>query len=70
MPTLAGIRRRGYTPAAIRTFCERIGVGKRESMVDLALLEYCVREDLNRTAARVIGILRPLKVVIDNYPED
>ena len=70
MPTLAGIRRRGYTPAAIRTFCERIGVGKRESMVDLALLEYCVREDLNRTAHRVMGVLRPLKVVIDNYPED
>lgn len=69
MPTLAGMRRRGYTPEAIRTFCERIGVGKRESMVDLALLEYCIREDLNLRAPRVMGVLRPLKVVIDNYPE-
>jgi glutaminyl-tRNA synthetase len=70
MPTLAGMRRRGYTPEAIRNFCERIGVGKRESLVDLALLEYCVREDLNRRAERVMGVLRPLKVVIENYPED
>jgi glutaminyl-tRNA synthetase len=69
MPTLAGLRRRGYTPEAIRNFCERIGVGKRESMVDLALLEYCVREDLNLKAPRVMGVLRPLKVIIDNYPE-
>jgi glutaminyl-tRNA synthetase len=69
MPTLAGMRRRGYTPEAIRTFCERIGVGKRESLVDLALLEYCVREDLNRRAERVMGVLRPLRVVIENYPE-
>ncbi len=70
MPTLAGIRRRGYTPEAIRNFCERIGVGKRESTVELALLEYCVREDLNRRAPRVMAVLRPLRVVIDNYPED
>lgn len=70
MPTLAGMRRRGYTPEAIRNFCERIGVGKRESLVDLALLEYCVREDLNRRAQRVMGVLRPLKVVIENYQED
>jgi len=70
MPTLAGMRRRGYTPEAIRTFCERIGVAKRDSMVDMALLEYCVREDLNRHAPRVMAVLRPLKVVIDNYPED
>ncbi len=70
MPTLAGIRRRGYTPEAIRNFCERIGVGKRESMVDLALLEYSVREDLNLKAQRVMAVLRPIKVVIDNYPED
>jgi glutaminyl-tRNA synthetase len=69
MPTLAGMRRRGYTPEAIRTFCERIGVAKRDSMVDMALLEYCVREDLNRQAPRVMAVLRPLKVVIDNYPE-
>jgi glutaminyl-tRNA synthetase len=70
MPTLAGMRRRGYTPEAIRTFCERIGVGKRENLVDLALLEFCVREDLNYRAPRVMGVLRPLKVVLVNYPED
>ncbi len=69
MPTLAGIRRRGYTPEAIRNFCERIGVGKKESTVDMALLEYCIREDLNKHAPRVMAVLRPLKVVIDNYPE-
>ncbi|MHC1729744.1 MAG: glutamine--tRNA ligase/YqeY domain fusion protein [Syntrophobacteraceae bacterium] len=69
MPTLAGMRRRGYTPEAIRSFCEKIGVGKRDSMVDLALLEYCVREDLNLKAPRVMGVLRPLRVVIENYPE-
>jgi glutaminyl-tRNA synthetase len=70
MPTLAGMRRRGYTPEAIRTFCERIGVGKRENLVDLALLEFCVREDLNLRAPRIMGVLRPLKVVLVNYPED
>ncbi len=70
MPTLAGIRRRGYTPEAIRNFCERIGVGKKESLVDMALLEYCVREHLNKTTPRVMSVLRPLKVVIMNYPED
>ena len=69
MPTLAGMRRRGYTPEAIRTFCERIGVGKRENLVDLALLEFCVREELNYRAPRVMGVLRPLKVVLVNYPE-
>ncbi len=69
MPTLAGIRRRGYTPESIRNFCERIGVGKRESTVDLALLEYSIREDLNLRAPRVMGVLNPLKVVIENYPE-
>jgi len=69
MPTLAGMRRRGYTPAAIRNFCDRIGVGKKESLVDLALLEFCVREDLNKAAPRVMAVLRPLRVVIDNYPE-
>jgi glutaminyl-tRNA synthetase len=68
MPTLAGMRRRGYTPEAIRTFCERIGVGKRENLVDLALLEFCVREDLNYRAPRVMGVLKPLKVVLVNYP--
>jgi glutaminyl-tRNA synthetase len=70
MPTLSGLRRRGYTPEAIRTFCERIGVAKRNSVVDLTLLEYCLREDLNRRAPRVMAVLRPLRVVIDNYPED
>jgi glutaminyl-tRNA synthetase len=69
MPTLAGMRRRGYPAEAIRHFCERIGVGRRENLVDLALLEYCVREDMNRRAPRVMGVLRPLKVVLDNYPE-
>ena len=70
MPTLSGMRRRGYTPESIRNFCERIGVAKRDSIVDIALLEYCVREDLNERAPRVMGVLRPLRVVIDNYPED
>jgi len=69
MPTISGMRRRGYTPEAVRNFCDRIGVAKRESIVDLALLEYCVREDLNRIAPRVMGVLRPLRVIIDNYPE-
>ena len=70
MPTLSGMRRRGYTPAAIRDFCERIGVAKNDSMIDVALLENCVREDLNEKAPRVMAVLRPLRVVIDNYPEN
>ncbi|MBU1487117.1 glutamine--tRNA ligase, partial [bacterium] len=70
MPTISGLRRRGYTPEAIKDFCERIGVAKSNSTVDIALLEHCLREDLNRRSPRVMGILRPLKVVIDNYPED
>jgi glutaminyl-tRNA synthetase len=70
MPTISGLRRRGYTPESIRNFCERIGVAKADSMVDIALLEYCIREDLNKLAPRVMGVLRPLKVIIDNYPED
>lgn len=69
MPTISGLRRRGYTPEAIRAFCARIGVAKVDSVIDLQLLEYCIREDLNRRAPRVMGVLRPLKVVIDNYPE-
>ncbi len=69
MPTISGMRRRGYTPEAIRNFCDRIGVARRDSMVDFALLEYCVREDLNKRAPRVMGVLKPLKVVIENYPE-
>jgi glutaminyl-tRNA synthetase len=69
MPTISGLRRRGYTPKSIRNFCERIGVAKRESIVDMALLEHCVREDLNQRAPRVMGVLRPLRIIIDNYPE-
>jgi glutaminyl-tRNA synthetase len=69
LPTLCGLRRRGYTPEAIRNFCERIGVAKSNSVVDIALLEHTIREDLNRTAPRMMAVLRPLKVVIENYPE-
>jgi glutaminyl-tRNA synthetase len=69
MPTLAGLRRRGYTPEAIRDFCARIGVAKKENVIDVALLEHTVREDLNRRAQRALAVLRPLKVVIENYPE-
>ena len=69
MPTLSGLRRRGYTPQSIRTFCDRVGVAKRDTVVDVALLEHCLREDLNQHAPRVMGVLRPLKVIIDNYPE-
>jgi len=69
MPTVAGMRRRGYSPEAIRDFCDRIGVAKNDSVVDIALLEHCVREDLNNRAPRVMGVLRPLRVVIENYPE-
>ena len=70
MPTLSGLRRRGYTPESIRNFCERIGVAKTDSTIDVALLEHCVREDLNKRAPRVMAVLHPLRVVIDNYPED
>lgn len=69
MPTISGLRRRGYTPEAIRDFCERIGVAKSNSTVDIAMLEHCIREDLNTTALRAMAVLRPLKVVIENYPE-
>jgi glutaminyl-tRNA synthetase len=70
MPTIAGYRRRGYTPEAIRTFCEKIGISKKDSIIDVALLEWSVREDLNRNAQRAMAVLRPLKVVITNYPAD
>ncbi len=70
MPTIGGLRRRGYTPQSIRNFCDRIGVAKFNSRIDIALLEHCLREDLNKRAPRVMGVLRPLRVVIDNYPED
>lgn len=69
MPTIAGLRRRGYTPESIRDFCERIGVARKDSVVDIGLLEHCVRDDLNRRAKRVMAVLRPLKVVIENFPE-
>jgi glutaminyl-tRNA synthetase len=70
MPTLSGIRRRGYTPEAIRAFCGRIGVSKTNGTIELSLLEHAVREDLNKRAPRVMAVLRPLRLVIDNYPED
>lgn len=70
MPTISGLRRRGYTPESIRDFCERIGVAKSNSLVDVAMLEHCIREDLNKRADRVMAVLRPLKIVITNYPED
>ena len=70
MPTLAGLRRRGYTPQSIRTFAERIGVAKTDSVVDIQVLEHCLREEMNRTAPRAMAVLRPLRVVIDNYPDD
>jgi glutaminyl-tRNA synthetase len=69
MPTISGLRRRGYTPASIREFCERIGVAKRENMIDVGLLEFCIREDLNKTAWRRMAVLDPVKLVITNYPE-
>jgi len=69
MPTISGLRRRGYTSEAIKDFCERIGLAKKDSMVDIKLLEWCIREDLNKNAPRVMGVLRPLRVVIENYPE-
>lgn len=69
MPTISGLRRRGYTPASIRDFCERIGVAKRENIIEVSLLEFCIREDLNKTAWRRMGVLDPIKLVITNYPE-
>ncbi len=69
MPTLSGVRRRGFTPEAIRRFCEEIGVAKRENLIDVGLLEFCVREDLNTRAPRAMAVLKPLKLIIDNYPE-
>jgi glutaminyl-tRNA synthetase len=69
MPTISGLRRRGYTPASIRDFCDRIGVAKRENMIDMSLLEFCIREDLNKTAWRRMAVLDPIKMVITNYPE-
>ncbi len=70
MPTVAGLRRRGYTPAAIRDFCERIGITKSDNLVEMAMLESAIRDDLDATAPRRMAVLRPLKVVLTNYPED
>jgi glutaminyl-tRNA synthetase len=70
MPTISGLRRRGFTPASIRNFCERIGVAKRDNLIDLSLLEFCIREDLNKSADRVMAVLDPIKLVITNYPAD
>ncbi len=70
MPTVSGLRRRGYTPASIRNFADIIGVAKRNNVIDVSLLEHCVREDLNKTATRVMAVLNPVKLIIDNYPED
>lgn len=69
LPTLKGLRRRGYTPEAIRNFCERVGVAKRDSVIEMGLLEHAIREDLNRSAPRVMAVLHPVKMIIDNYPE-
>jgi glutaminyl-tRNA synthetase len=69
MPTISGLRRRGYTATSIRKFCEIIGVAKRENVIDVSLLEFCLREDLNKTAPRVMVVLDPVKLVILNYPE-
>jgi len=70
MPTICGLRRRGYTPESIRNFAERVGVAKRDNIIELSLLEFCIREDLNKRAARMMGVLNPLKVVITNFPEN
>ena len=70
MPTVTGLRRRGYTPESIRDFCARVGVAKKENVIDVGLLEHCVREDLNRRAPRAMAVLRPLKLVLTNYPMD
>jgi glutaminyl-tRNA synthetase len=70
MPTICGLRRRGYTPQSIRNFAEEVGVARRDAITDIALLEYCIREDLNKRAPRVMVVLKPLKIVIDNYPDD
>jgi len=70
MPTISGLRRRGYTPEAIRDFAERVGIAKRDNVIELELLEHCIREDLNKKAKRVMAVINPLKVIIENYPED
>ncbi|NND31122.1 MAG: glutamine--tRNA ligase, partial [Saprospiraceae bacterium] len=69
MPTITGLRRRGYTPAAIRNFCDRVGVAKRDNLIEMSLLEFCIREDLNKLALRAMVVLDPVKLIIENYPE-
>ena len=69
MPTLSGLRRRGYTPESIRDFCSRTGIAKSDNLVDISLLEHCLRQDLNKKANRVMAVLKPLKLVIENYPD-
>ena len=69
MPTISGLRRKGYTPASIRNFCDKIGVARRENLIDLSLLEFCLREDLNPSAKRVMAVLDPVKLILTNYPE-
>jgi glutaminyl-tRNA synthetase len=70
MPTIAGFRRRGYTPESIRVFCDKVGVAKRENVIDVSLLEFCIREDLNKTALRRMAVLDPVKLIITNYPDE
>src|SRR5699024_806652 len=70
MPTISGLRRRGYSPASIRNFADSIGIGKRENLIDMSHLEFCVREDLNTTSPRVMGVLNPIRVIIENYEEE
>lgn len=70
MPTISGLRRKGYTPASIKNFIEKVGVAKRENLIDIQLLEFCVREDLNKVATRVMAVVNPVKLIIENYPED
>ena len=70
MPTIAGLRRRGYTPTSIRDFAEKIGVARADNIVDIAFLEYCLREDLNKTAVRMMAVIKPIKLIIENYPQD
>ena len=69
MPTISGLRRRGYTPNAIKKFIESVGVAKRENVIDVSLLEFCIREDLNKVVARVMAVLNPIKLIITNYPD-
>ncbi len=70
MPTISGIRRKGYTPSSIRTFCDKIGVAKRDNMIDISLLEFCIREELNQSANRAMAVLNPVKLIIENYEKN